>query len=113
MFICGHCRASSEPREKKHVVVVEKFRGIFHYRKKIYKYYDEEDNFKTKWKDDPGGEGWQIKREMSLCDSCYRIFDKTTVDRQFPPDRKKERVKRERFKEEDEDDLYPGLRSKK
>jgi hypothetical protein len=65
MFICGICKKSSRSKEKARRIVTE-WREIAYPRiPNAHHYQNEEGAWKVK--DDPGGVGWAISKEMLVC----------------------------------------------
>ncbi len=65
MFICGICKQSSQSKEKAKRVVVEWRDIIYPAIPNAHRYQNHDGTWKTK--DDPGGIGWAIVKEMLVC----------------------------------------------
>lgn len=69
MFTCGICGKPSEPREKATTVVTESRERVYPYRKDAHSFIAEG---KQEIRDDPGGKGWEISREILAHSSCAK-----------------------------------------
>lgn len=65
MFKCGICKQSSSAREKVRRVVVETRNAVYPRIHDAHYYKDREGTWRKK--DDPGGVGTEIVREMLIC----------------------------------------------
>lgn len=65
MYRCASCKKVTEPREKFNKVVLETQRITYPVRFKAHILAD------GSRKDDPGGVGTRIVREVGICDSCF------------------------------------------
>ena len=65
MFICGICKKSSKSGEKATRVVVERKLVRYPFIEQAHSYTDVEGTHKIK--DDPGGSGMAIAKEMLIC----------------------------------------------
>jgi hypothetical protein len=65
MFRCGICKQSSEAREKARRVIVEWREMIYPPIPNAHRCQNRDGMWKTK--DDPGGVGWAITKEMLVC----------------------------------------------
>lgn len=67
MFKCGMCGETSSPREKANRIVTE-------YREASYKFIPEAHTFvkegKKEVRDDPGGSGVEVAKEILVCQTC-------------------------------------------
>lgn len=68
MFRCGVCGNSSHAGESLERRTAETRERVYPYRRKAQFYFDEDN--KRKRKDDPGGVGWEIVREVNVCPRC-------------------------------------------
>jgi len=66
MFICGICNTSSRAGEKARRVTVETHEVIYPYIAGAHVYIDQEGTRKVK--DDPGGRGQAVKKEILVCE---------------------------------------------
>jgi hypothetical protein len=66
MFICGICKKSSKAREKARRVVVERHEVVYPRIPNAHHYQDKEGAWK--FKDDPGGVGLAIAKEIMVCE---------------------------------------------
>ena len=66
MFICNNCGVSTTSHEKQYKVVTK--RRAHTYPARLLRY-------------DPGGEGWEIVREVALCKSCFEKASPPTTQR--------------------------------
>jgi hypothetical protein len=67
MFRCARCNEVIGPGVASHRVVVQRREKRYEPRYKLQK-------GKKKW-DDPGGEGWEIVRENTVCVDCFRVVE--------------------------------------
>lgn len=68
MFTCGICKKVSEPWEKAARVVVETREKIYPSRKGVHYFIDRSGVEQTR--DDPGGRGQEIVREVLAHEKC-------------------------------------------
>ena len=66
MYICGKCEKVSAERQTPTRVVVERREKVYPYRAKANKLPG------GIFKDDPGGKGWEIVREVLMCLFCAK-----------------------------------------
>lgn len=77
MFNCGVCLQSSAPREKASRIVIER-RNITHpYISGAHKFKTSEG--KNIFKDDPGGTGTSIVKEVMACVKCAEVSRKAEL----------------------------------
>lgn len=67
MYRCQSCQKSIGPRVPCHRVTVATRLAVFPVRPHTQRFVHEG---RVKWNDDPGGEGPQIVRELSVCPGC-------------------------------------------
>ena len=67
MFKCQLCGRLSGPRVPESRVVIETRHKVYPYRKQANVYWFDGDKIK---RDDPGGEGQEIVKEISVCPGC-------------------------------------------
>jgi hypothetical protein len=67
MFNCQNCQNTSPANSKAHHIVIEKRTKIYPWRKSVHRVIRHE---KEVWEDDYGGEGWEIARELIVCEAC-------------------------------------------
>jgi hypothetical protein len=65
MFKCGICKKSSQAGEKARRVVIETRNAVYPRIAQAHHYQDREGTWRVK--DDPGGCGTQIVKEMLVC----------------------------------------------
>ncbi len=80
MFQCQECQRISKPREPSELVVVARHLHTFPARPQAHRYKQTEVRHrrgrvfrkegKVAYKDDPGGVGYQIDREIRVCAQC-------------------------------------------
>jgi len=71
MFQCGICKEQSKPGQKAHHIVVEQRAVTYPPRQQAHLYKDA----MGKWmkRDDPGGQGTEIVREVLAHEKCARV----------------------------------------
>lgn len=79
-FRCDICGEACPAGTKAHKLILRKRRKEYPHRREVHKgvVYDEKGRKKDKWKDDPGGYGWEIACEAYACGGCARRFEQET-----------------------------------
>lgn len=72
MYRCDNCDVVSPPHEKRHAVVVATKSHQFPFREAAHRFRV---GGKEIVKDDPGGTGPQIAREIGVCASCRSLIE--------------------------------------
>jgi hypothetical protein len=67
MYQCQLCRKVVPPNTKAHHLIVESRFKRYPPRPKANHFTDQK---KSQWRDDPGGEGCEIVREILVCPDC-------------------------------------------
>lgn len=75
MFRCHHCGTVTPPRVSAETVVVETRPRIYPFRRKAHRELTWRESLRT-WekRDDPGGTGWEIVREVRVCPPCKGVL---------------------------------------
>ena len=75
MFRCHHCGTVTPPRVSAETVVVETRPRVYPFRRKAHRELIWREILR-KWeqRDDPGGTGWEIVREIRVCPPCKRAL---------------------------------------
>lgn len=73
MFLCGICNKLSTRNEKAVRVVTETRTAVYPFRKDAHKYIQFSDK-KLVIKDDPGGAGQQVVKEVQAHERCTQIY---------------------------------------
>jgi len=72
MFTCGVCKHLIGPGVNIGGRVPVKTRlKTYPFRRNAFRIRDHETN-KMRWVDDPGGSGWEIVREILVCNDCIK-----------------------------------------
>lgn len=73
MFTCDSCHRATKPGTPAHRVVVEARPTTYPHRSKSQSPGRRKDRFNRKrWRDDPGGSGYEIQTEAVMCPACAR-----------------------------------------
>lgn len=70
MFRCQQCGKVSQSGEECHKQVIEKREKIYPFREKVFSFCVER---KREFRDDKGGTGWEIIKEINVCNECYGV----------------------------------------
>lgn len=76
MFNCGLCNTSSKPKETAYRIVVETREAIYPYREGVHKFRKDG---KRVVKDDPGGRGIEVAREVLAHKACVEARESVEV----------------------------------
>lgn len=72
MYRCGLCSEVVGPGERiGGRIPVEIRKKVYPFRPKAYRIRDWETG-RLKWHDDPGGQGWEVVREVLACPACVQ-----------------------------------------
>lgn len=69
MFICQICGKPSKPGEKCHFIIAKRKLITHPFRSSVHKMKNLETG-RSEYKEDPGGKGFQIAKELKACGSC-------------------------------------------
>jgi len=73
MFRCQHCGAVTPPRVSAETIVVKIRPRVYPFRENVAEIIClRHHRPKLETRDDPGGTGWEIVREIRVCPSCKR-----------------------------------------
>lgn len=82
MFTCNFCKQTVKAGTACKMVTVARRWFQHPYRQKVNKLLViEEGRRKKEWIDDPGGEGYQITREVKACMECSVRYEQAHKDR--------------------------------
>lgn len=76
MYICQRCGKVSQSGQTSSLITVEFQRWKFPFREKVHMLRREG---KTEYRDDPGGEGLQIVKEIRVCSLCEKAIKEGDV----------------------------------
>ena len=76
MFKCGICSEQSKPKEKAFRVVVQHREKIYPARRAAHEWIVEG---RTEVRDDPGGRGLEIAKEVLAHESCAKEFRESNL----------------------------------
>lgn len=73
-FRCGICGVQQPPRSKATRVITETREKVYPVRMSAHHYRDREGHEQVR--DDPGGKGVEVVREVLACESCSALLQK-------------------------------------
>ena len=75
MFLCQQCGAVTPPRTSAELAVVESRPKVYPFRREVQRELIHDERRKA-WvkRDDPGGVGREIVREIRVCQACKTAF---------------------------------------
>ncbi|MCW8880019.1 MAG: hypothetical protein OQJ89_15985 [Kangiellaceae bacterium] len=75
MYICKNCNTQSIPQQPSFLYNLQIRTKNYPIRIGVNQYIDL--NGRNKFNDDPGGIGWEIVRQIQVCQPCFRYLTKT------------------------------------
>ena len=69
MFVCKHCHTQFPPNTPSYLYPIKKRSKTYPKRPKANQFVEDG---KIQKRDDPGGTGWEIEKEIIVCVDCYR-----------------------------------------
>jgi hypothetical protein len=73
MFICQLCWIYTKPREKAFRIVTQIREKIYPPRPNAHTFIPRDEPGKKVIKDDPGGRGFEIAKEVLACQACAKV----------------------------------------
>lgn len=67
-FRCGICNEPAHSGTKPEKVVLKSRNRTYPYRPEVHMFVGRDG--KVMWRDDPGGQGWEIVQEVDACPRC-------------------------------------------
>ncbi len=79
-YTCEFCKKTPKPGTPAKKVVLTTRPKNYEYRREVnrFSYYDEDGQKQVEYRDDPGGQGYEIVREVTACPNCEMKHNETS-----------------------------------